>query len=82
MGLIQVHGAGRTEKTLKQVSLGNFGLEEAEDSEAQFPSNVKVPASKSYVRVLLIWEDPLTAGPLAEVPCISGNKRSQERWSF
>lgn len=50
------------------------------DSKAQFPSHVniwKFQPRDSNVRALQIWEAPLTAGPLAAVPCISGSKRSQ-----
>ena len=77
----------------KPVSLGNFCLEvgqhpssggQADDPEAQFPSHVAIRSSSlemAYVRALQISEAPLTAGPLAAVPCISGSKRNQGRWS-
>lgn len=55
-----------------------------EDPEAQFPSPVVIWKSQPRdgdVTALPIWEAPLTAGPLAAVPCISGSKRSRGHWS-
>lgn len=58
--------------------------DKTEDPEEHFPSYVVIwtlQPRDGNVRLLLIWEALLTAGPLAAVPCISGSKRSQGHWS-
>lgn len=89
MGQFQVRRAGRTEDTHFQASLSPSGIPalrwgqppQSKEGRLRFPSNVRSSSLNRDLRVLQAWEEPLAAGPPAEVPCISGNRRSRERWS-